>query len=214
MRHNRKPALLRHFERHVEWCSSRSPAGVAPDPHLDASDQIAVGIDDAHAFAQVEQPQIGAFADHHARAEGEDAGKGNVEEGDDAQRRWLDHMAAKTVEIAGPGAAGIDESRRSAPPRHFSRIDTERGPAPIDMRMEIDQPGYHEEPAHIDDFGTVIREIVPDPGHFSVAKSDVGRLVATARRIDDAATSQDQICHMHDSGKIGWRDKAAVGPFE
>src|SRR6516162_2029058 len=102
MRHNRKPALLRHFERHVEGRSSRSPAGVAPDPHLDASDQIAVGLDDAHAFAQVEQPQIGAFADHHAGTKGEDAGKGNVEEGDDAQRRRLDHMAAKTWKLPGP----------------------------------------------------------------------------------------------------------------
>jgi hypothetical protein len=85
-------------------------------------------------------------------------------------------MAAKTVEIAGPGAAGIDESRRSAPPRDFGRIDAERGPAPIDMRVEIDQPGYHEKPARIDNFGAAAREIMPDPGHFSIAKSNVGRL--------------------------------------
>jgi hypothetical protein len=123
-------------------------------------------------------------------------------------------MAAKTVEIAGPGAAGIDKSRRSAPPRHFGRIDTERGSAPIDMGMEIDQPGYHEEPVRIDDFGTAGGEIVPDPSYFSVAKSDVGRLVAAARRIDDAAASKDQICHMRASGKIGWRDNVAVDPFE
>ena len=193
MRHDREPGLCRDFERDIEGCHPRGAAGIAPDSHLDAGDQIAVGLDDPHAFTRVEEPQIGAFADHHAGTEGEDAGKGNVEEGDDAQRRRLDHMAAKTVKIAGPGAAGIDESRRSAPPRDFGRIDTERGPAPIDMRMEIDQPGYQEESADIDDFGTVIREIVPDPGHFSIAKSNVGRLVAAARRIDDAAASEDQI---------------------
>ena len=195
MRHDRKPALLRHFERHVEGCRSRSPAGVAPDPHFDARDQIAVGLDDAHAFAKVEQPEIGALADHHARAEGEDAGKRNVEEGDDAQRRRLDHMAAKTVEIAGPGAAGIDKSCRSALPRHYGRIDAERGPSPIDVRVEIDQAGHDEKPAGIDDFGAAAREIMPDPGHFSVAESNIGRLVAAARRIDDAATSEDQLSH-------------------
>jgi hypothetical protein len=107
-------------------------------------------------------------------------------------------MAAKTVEIAGPGAAGIDKSCRSALPRHFGRIDAERGPAPIDVRVEIDQAGHDEKPAGIDDFGPAVREIRPDPGHFSDAESNIGRLVAAARRIDDAATSEDQLCHgMH-----------------
>jgi len=132
----------------------------------------------------------------------------------DAQRRRLDHMATKTVEIAGPGAAGIDESRRSAPPCHFGRIDAERGPAPIDMRVEIDQPGYHEEPARIDDFSAAGGEIAADPGHFALAKGNVGRLVASARRIDDAAASEDQVRHRPASSEIGRRNKAAVGPFE
>ena len=86
MRHDRKPALLRHFERHVEGCRSRSPAGVAPDPHFDARDQIAVGCNYADAFARIKESQISAFADSHSGADRENAGKGDVEIGNDAQR--------------------------------------------------------------------------------------------------------------------------------
>ena len=51
MRHDREPGLPGDFEGHVEGCHPGSAAGVAPDSHLDPGDQIAVGVDDAHAFA-------------------------------------------------------------------------------------------------------------------------------------------------------------------
>jgi hypothetical protein len=63
------------------------------------------------------------------------------------------------------------------------------------MRVEIQQPGHDEKPARIDDFGTAAGKVMPDPGHFSVAKRNIGRLIAAVRRIDDAATSEDQICN-------------------
>jgi len=45
---------------------------------FDARDQIAVGFNDANAFARIEEPQIGAFADRHGGTEREDAGKGTL----------------------------------------------------------------------------------------------------------------------------------------
>src|SRR6476646_6432751 len=84
-------------------------------------------------------------------------------------------MAAKAVENAGTGAASIDERCRSAPPCHLGRIDTERSPAPIDMRVEIDQPGHDEQSAHIDDLSTTGSRVAPDFGHLSVAERDVSR---------------------------------------
>src|ERR1700751_5279683 len=82
------------------------------------------------------------------------------------------------------------------------------------MRVEIDQPGHDQKPARIDDFLTAGREIRPDRSNFSIAKINVARLVAAARLIDDAATSEDQICHVHASGKIRRRDKTTISPFE
>jgi len=115
MRHDRKPGLFCDLECNVEGCHPRGTAGVAPHAYLDARDQIAVSPNDANALARIEEPQFGAFADRHGGADGEDAGKGDVEVGNDAQRRGLDHMASEPVESAGAGAASVHERRCSAP---------------------------------------------------------------------------------------------------
>ena len=54
MRHHRQPDLLGDLERHVERGDPGSAAGAAADPHLDPDDQVAVGVDDAHAFARID----------------------------------------------------------------------------------------------------------------------------------------------------------------
>ena len=195
MRHDREPGLGRDFEGDVERCHPGGAPGIAPDPDLDTGDQLAVGVDNADAFARVEKPQIGAFADHHTGAKGEDAGKRDIQERDDAQRRRLDHEAPKAMEIAGAGAAGINESRRSASSCDLGRVDAERGATPIDMRVQIDQPGHHQEPTRLDDLGAVGGQIATDLDHLAIVKGDVCGLVSAARRIDQAAAFQDQIRH-------------------
>src|SRR5215472_13618094 len=82
-------------------------------------------------------------------------------------------MAAKTVENTRAGTTGVDKCRRPAPSRHLGCIDTERGPAPVDMRVEIDKPGHDEQPAYIDDLGTVGREIAPDFGYLSAFEDEI-----------------------------------------
>ena len=62
-------------------------AGVAPDPDLDADDQIAVALRHLEAFARIQQAHVAALADHDRLREGEDAGEGDVEVGQDADRR-------------------------------------------------------------------------------------------------------------------------------
>jgi hypothetical protein len=74
-------------------------------------------------------------------------------------------------------------------------VDAERGPAPVDMGVEVDQPRHDEQPAHIDGLGAADREFAPEPGYLAVAESDIGGLVAPARRVDDAAASEDHIRH-------------------
>jgi hypothetical protein len=70
------------------------------------------------------------------------------------------------------------------------------------MRVKIDQPWHDEQPTHIDNLGTAGGEVAPDFGYLSIAEGDVGRLVAPARRVDDAAASENQIRHMHASRTI------------
>ena len=97
-------------------------------------------------------------------------------------------LAAEPVENAGAGTAGIDEGRRPAPSRYLDCVDTQRRPAPVDVRVKIDQSGHDNQPAYVDHVTTAGGEVGPDFGYFPVAESDVGGLVAPAYRVDDAAT--------------------------
>ena len=95
-------------------------AGVLADPHLDADDDVAVGVGDLDRLARRHQPEIAAFADHDPPRKGEDAGEGDVQIGEDARLAPLDHMLAEAEEIAGPGAAGVDHGRDAARPAKSS----------------------------------------------------------------------------------------------
>jgi hypothetical protein len=123
-------------------------------------------------------------------------------------------MAAESMESTGAGAAGVDERGRPALSRHLDRFDTKRGPAPIDMCVKIDHPGHDEQPTHIDDLGAAGRQVARDFGYLSVAEGDVGRLVAPARRVDDAAASEDQIRHAHPSHKFGSATEVTIPTSE
>ena len=112
-------------------------------------------------------------------------------------------MAAEPVENAGAGTASVDERRRAAPSRYLDRVDTQRGPAPVDMRVEVDQPGHDEQPAHIDGLGTAGGKIMPDFSYLSVAEGDVGRLVAPGRRVIMRPPVRIRSRILRASGKIG-----------
>ena len=141
MRHHRQAGLLGDVERDVERHDARVAAGRLADANLDAQHQVLVLACHAHRLARVEQPHVGALAHHHGLGEGEDAGEGDIEERQDPDRRGLDHVLAEAREVAGPGAAGIDEGRDAARSREQLGLDTERGTAPIDMRVQVDEAG-------------------------------------------------------------------------
>ena len=50
-------------------------------------------------------------------------------------------MLAEAGEIARPGAAGIDAGRDRARAGEIVGVDAERGAAPIDMGVEVDEAG-------------------------------------------------------------------------
>ena len=55
----------------------------------------------------------------------------------------LDDVAAEALEVARSRGAGVDQRGDAARLRIDIRIDAERGAAPIDMRVQVDQPRHH-----------------------------------------------------------------------
>src|SRR5437016_9223005 len=195
MGHDRQPDFIGDLDRHVERRRSGIAAGVPADPHLDPDDQVAVGIDDADAFARVDEPQIGVLADHDRGGERKDSGKRHVEVGQDAQRRRLDDVPPEAVEIAGAGAPGIDKGRGAAARRKLRGVDPERGPAPVDVGVQVDETRHDDQAARVDDFRPAQRQTGPERRDPAIAKADIGNLVAPVRRIDDPAALEDEIQH-------------------
>src|SRR5215470_13713579 len=95
-------------------------------------------------------------------------------------------MMRSPKEYARASTSGVDKCRRPAPSRHLHCIHTQRSSALVDMRVEIDQPGYDKEPAHIDDLTSARGEVGPNFAYLSVVEGDIGRLVMPAPRVDDA----------------------------
>ena len=100
--------LLGHLERDFERHDPGGAGGVQADPHLDADDEVAVGVRDFGRADRIHQPQLLALADHDAVGEAKDAGMRDMQIGEDAHLARLDHMLAEAREIAGAGAAGVD----------------------------------------------------------------------------------------------------------
>ena len=194
--HHRQVELLGDLDREFEREHAVALAGVAADPDLDADDQVAVLLGDLEAFARIEQADVAAFADHHRLREGEDAGEGDVEIRQDADRRGLDDVGAKAVEVAGPGAAGIDQGGGARAQGHWLRLDAEAGAAPVDVGVQVDQPRHHEAAVGGHDLtrlAGIDRRL--DGGDLAVLERHVPPLVAALGGIDHPPASDHQIVH-------------------
>jgi hypothetical protein len=143
----------------------------------------------------VEQAEISAFADHHRHRKRKDPGMRDIDDRQDAHRRRLDHMSAKAMEISRPRTAGIDKGGGAAGLGHRRGVDTERGAAPINMCVQVDEAGHDKLAGGIDDFRAGARQVAADLGDLAVREGDVGDLVAPVRRIDDAPAGEDQSSH-------------------
>src|SRR5271163_4101005 len=104
-------------------------------------------------------------------------------------------MAAKAVEIARAGATGVDKGGGAAGARDLAGIDPERGAAPINMSVQIDEARGDDLAGDTDDFGALARQLRADFRDLTVLKGDIGDFVATICRIDYATAGQDQIRH-------------------
>jgi hypothetical protein len=65
----------------------------------------------------------------------------DVQIGEDADLRRLDHVLAEAHEIAGPGGAGVDGGGDAGGAAEFLRVDAERRAAPVDVGVQVDEAG-------------------------------------------------------------------------
>ena len=94
--------------------------------------------------------------------------------GEDAHLARLDHVLAEAGEVAGPGAAGIDRRGHAGRAAELLGVDAERGAAPIDMGVQVDQAGRDDVARHVAHLGPRIGlELVSDPRHLAAGKSDI-----------------------------------------
>ena len=84
-------------------------------------------------------------------------------------------MLAKAMEVARPRAARIDEGRDPAGPCQQLGLDAERGAAPIDVRMQVDEAG-RDDLAH-DVAGIRGRKIAADCRDLAAGKGNIRYLV-------------------------------------
>src|SRR5271166_7031205 len=132
MRHEREACFFSDLERYVERRYSRVLRSIEADPDLDPRDRVAVCARDLDRVDRRHESEVAAFSHHHPLGKAVNAGEGDVEEGDDPNRRRPNHMLEKARIVARPSAARVDE-RRATPTCENLRIDAERRAAPIDM---------------------------------------------------------------------------------
>jgi hypothetical protein len=128
---------------------------------------------------------IATFADIDAFGERIDAGERNIQIGEDASLAMRDNVLSKSCKIARSGTARIDECRHGAFARERVGRHAQRGAAPIDMRMQIDQTGRDQMTGDI-----VHRPAIQRFTHhrnLAVQKCNVRDTVDALRRVDHPA---------------------------
>src|SRR5262249_6092921 len=87
---------------------------------------------------------------------GESGGERDGEVSENADLAGVDYVFAESREIAGPGAARIDRGGHARAAAEIFGIDAERGPAPVDVGAQINQPRSDDEAGYVTDVGFAI----------------------------------------------------------
>jgi hypothetical protein len=106
----------------------------------------------------------------------------------------------KAREIARPGAAGVDRRGDAGGAAELLGVDADRGAAPIDMGVQIDQARGNDVTRHVAHVGSRIDlERVSDRDHLAGGEGDIRHGIEFLGGVDHPTAAQDQIerhCHL------------------
>ena len=118
----------------------------------------------------------------------------DVQVGEDAHLARLDHVLAEAGEVAGAGAAGVDRGGDAGGAAELLRVDAERGAAPVDMRVQVDEARRDDLARDVAHVGLGIAlEIGRDLGDLAAREGHVHHPVDALRGVDHAAAAQDEV---------------------
>ena len=194
MRHQRHANFVSNLQGHIQRSGALVARRMPTDADLYADDDVAVFGRDGGGFFRRHQANILALPDHDRLGKPEDAGKRDVQVGEDARFAAFDDVAAEARKIARTGAAGIDrggDTRRAA---KIVGINTQGRAAPIDVGVQIDEAGC-------DDIAFDVAHLRVSPGfkgfcnagRLAADETDIHHAVDVLGWVDDMATAQDQI---------------------
>ena len=84
----------------------------------------------------------------------------------------LDDVLAETGPIAGPGTAGVDRGGHARGAAELVGIDAERGAAPVDVGVQVDQAGRDDIAGDVAHFRGAL-QILAEAGDLAVGEGDV-----------------------------------------
>ena len=138
--HDRQPDGVGRLARPAQRFEvGLQPFAVAADPHLDAQDPVAVLLDDPDGGLRIDNPGIEEqlVRDHQTD-------RRDVEQGEDAGLRALDHVLPEARERGGAGRSAVDN--RGHPTGHPDEIGVHRDgdAAVVDVPVQVDQAGRYD----------------------------------------------------------------------
>ena len=86
-----------------------------------------------------------------------------------------------------------NDSAAGRPTAVVVRIDAERGAAPIDMGMQIDQSGRHDGAGHLANVARFGRKARSDARDFAVGEGHIGHGIELLRGVDHSAAAQNEV---------------------
>ena len=136
--HQRRRGQLGGLERRVQGGLDVVPAGAGPQSDLDAGHDVEVIANDGRRLARARVADVLELTDHGR----DQARRGDVDEGDDADRGGVDRVATELAEVREAGGAGIDRGGHAAA-QVGRRVESVRA-ALVPMAVEVDQTGRHQ----------------------------------------------------------------------
>src|SRR5438552_801045 len=180
--HERQPSRGRGLKGRAEGESGVAARLLARQSDFHAADEVAVGLDGLEGLGPVDEADVLELADLGAQH----AGTADVEERENARFRHLDHVLAEPGERERPRRARVDDGGGAGRQTVRIRLDAVVRGAVVDVDVEIDEAGCHEEASGVDDLLARARpEVLAESGHAPVGEPNVPRRGGPECRVDD-----------------------------